>query len=118
MYYLNFMRKLLTAQSNYRFLLLTAVLAVLGNYIYTRVVGEIHLLRHLPSHPYIPFAGGNSTILFADELKYCEEVILDHHSGTAILSCDPGRGDWNTVLVSKLETMSFNKTDSWSGYFQ
>jgi len=38
-------------------------------------------------------------IKFADRIRNCEDVILEESAGIAILSCDPGRDKWNTVMV-------------------
>ncbi|PYH81048.1 calcium-dependent phosphotriesterase [Aspergillus uvarum CBS 121591] len=37
-------------------------------------------------------------IVFADRIRNCEDVHLDTQRGFAILSCDPGRDTWNTVM--------------------
>lgn len=39
-------------------------------------------------------------IKFADQIRNCEDVILEESLGVALLSCDPGRDRWNTVMVS------------------
>lgn len=36
--------------------------------------------------------------MFKDELKNCEDVVTIPSQGAAILSCDPGRDMWNTVM--------------------
>lgn len=41
----------------------------------------------------------NLQIKFADQIRNCEDLALDPHEGFAILSCDPGRDTWNTVMV-------------------
>lgn len=38
-------------------------------------------------------------IKFADTNRNCEDAILDEKNGVAILSCDPGRDKWNTIMV-------------------
>jgi arylesterase/paraoxonase len=42
-------------------------------------------------------------IKFRDELRNCEDMVMIEEQGAAILSCDPGRDQWNTVMgtVSK-----------------
>ncbi|PYH47100.1 calcium-dependent phosphotriesterase [Aspergillus saccharolyticus JOP 1030-1] len=37
-------------------------------------------------------------IVLADQIRNCEDVHLDEQRGFAILSCDPGRDTWNTVM--------------------
>lgn len=43
----------------------------------------------------------NLQIKFADQIRNCEDMAIDTFEGFAILSCDPGRDGWNTVMVSK-----------------
>jgi hypothetical protein len=40
-------------------------------------------------------------------LKYCEDLVHWKEAGVAIASCDPGRPEWNTVLVSLVLPASF-----------
>jgi arylesterase/paraoxonase len=40
-------------------------------------------------------------IKFKEITRNCEDVVLDEENSVAILSCDPGRDKWNTVMVSK-----------------
>jgi arylesterase/paraoxonase len=37
-------------------------------------------------------------IKFRDELRNCEDIVMIEKEGAAILSCDPGRDQWNTVM--------------------
>ncbi|KAL1961572.1 hypothetical protein VTN77DRAFT_1424 [Rasamsonia byssochlamydoides] len=37
-------------------------------------------------------------LIMKNFLRYCEDVVLDHEQGLAIVSCDPGRPKWNTVM--------------------
>jgi len=41
----------------------------------------------------------NYEIKFADMTRNCEDGILDEANDILILSCDPGRDQWNTVMV-------------------
>ena len=41
----------------------------------------------------------NLQIRFADQVRNCEDMAIDTFEGFAILSCDPGRDSWNTVMV-------------------
>lgn len=43
----------------------------------------------------------NLQVKFADQIRNCEDVAIDAFEGFAILSCDPGRDLWNTVMVCK-----------------
>jgi len=38
-------------------------------------------------------------IKFKEVTRNCEDAILDDKNAIAILSCDPGRDKWNTVMV-------------------
>ncbi|KAI2622467.1 hypothetical protein GGR54DRAFT_64853 [Hypoxylon sp. NC1633] len=40
----------------------------------------------------------SSEIKFADRIRDCEDALLVETQGLAILSCDPGREKWNTVM--------------------
>lgn len=42
----------------------------------------------------------NLQVKFADQIRNCEDCAIDTHEGFALLSCDPGRDLWNTVMVS------------------
>ncbi|RDW67595.1 hypothetical protein BP6252_08991 [Coleophoma cylindrospora] len=76
---------------------LTAVIAALGAFVYNLVSVDIVALKSLPE-AWHGFPPGAAEIIFQDELKYCEDALFDHEMGVAILSCDPGRGEWNTVM--------------------
>lgn len=39
-------------------------------------------------------------VKFENQIRNCEDIVLDEKRGAAILSCDPGRDWWNTVMVS------------------
>lgn len=39
-------------------------------------------------------------IKFQDRVRNCEDVLIEEGMGVAFLSCDPGRDQWNTVMVS------------------
>lgn len=80
---------------------LTAFIAVLGGIVYQRISGDAANVKALPSswHPFT--TNGNAEIIHKHRLKYCEDVLFDHKQELAILSCDPGRAEWNTVMVSE-----------------
>ena len=46
------------------------------------------------------------TIRFENDLRNCEDIVLDEDRGVAIISCDRGRDWWNTVVVSTLSFTS------------
>lgn len=35
----------------------------------------------------------------SEKLDFCEDAGVWTEAGIVIISCDPGRGDWNTVMV-------------------
>jgi hypothetical protein len=78
----------------------TAIIATLGGVVYNRVSGDKAAVAALPSAPWIPFEKGQANVIFKDQLKYCEDALFDHEKGMAILSCDLGRAEWNTVMVN------------------
>lgn len=40
------------------------------------------------------------SIEFPDSLRNCEDILLEETEGFALLSCDPSRDTWNTVMAS------------------
>jgi hypothetical protein len=44
---------------------------------------------------------GSYEIKFQDRIRNCEDAFLLEDKGLAILACDAGRDNWNTVMVSK-----------------
>ncbi|KAH9826339.1 putative paraoxonase [Teratosphaeria destructans] len=47
----------------------------------------------------------NVRVRFADTLRNCEDIFVNSNGGFALLSCDPGRDQWNTVMVSRAKTL-------------
>jgi hypothetical protein len=45
-------------------------------------------------------ADGRATILRSPGLEFCEDVSVWDAAGLVLASCDPGRGEWNTVMVN------------------
>jgi arylesterase/paraoxonase len=80
------------------------VIAVLaGSHIYKRVSFLRSLANNEPGHFQAVSAFPWHEIKYADQLKNCEDVVLlDDSEGWALLSCDAGRDNWNTVMVSKI----------------
>ena len=54
---------------------------------------------------------GSIDVKFADVLRNCEDAVLDTAEGFALLSCDPGRDSWNTVMVPLLRILQASSTD-------
>lgn len=44
---------------------------------------------------------GSYEVRFKHFIRNCEDIHLNEEEGWILLSCDPGRDKWNTVLVSK-----------------
>ncbi|KAJ4326000.1 hypothetical protein N0V94_000365 [Neodidymelliopsis sp. IMI 364377] len=73
-------------------------LALIAPYIYDRYIalapivanrsGSLDNLQDFQIHE----------VKFKDQLRNCEDVILEENLGVAFLSCDPGRDRWNTVM--------------------
>lgn len=38
-------------------------------------------------------------VSFSDDIRNCEDVFLNDAEAWMLLSCDPGRDQWNTVMV-------------------
>ncbi|CZT18696.1 uncharacterized protein RCC_04540 [Ramularia collo-cygni] len=49
---------------------------------------------------------GNFEIRFTDLIRNCEDIYLDEKDGFALLSCDPGRDEWNTVMGTFVNSVS------------
>ncbi|KAK2735899.1 hypothetical protein FQN55_001932 [Onygenales sp. PD_40] len=62
-----------------------------------RIIAFVHTPFDLPES-WHPFDGGSANVLFADTIKFAEDLIIDHDRGVAIVSSDAGRSQWNTVL--------------------
>jgi arylesterase/paraoxonase len=73
----------------------SAALYILHKYIYP--FGK-HNDPNLPQS-WVPYRNDPAVdIAFKERLRYCEDVVIDHAKGMAIISCDPGRTRWNTVM--------------------
>ena len=47
-------------------------------------------------------------IKFKELTRNCEDAVLDETNSLAILSCDPGRDKWNTVMVCKIPFLQYS----------
>jgi arylesterase/paraoxonase len=45
-------------------------------------------------------------VKFADRIRNCEDALLVEEHGLAIVGCDPGREIWNTVMVSRMHSIT------------
>ncbi|KAI5459152.1 hypothetical protein BGZ63DRAFT_271711 [Mariannaea sp. PMI_226] len=71
--------------------------ALLGPYLWTRIQVLSLFISNSPTKlermSVIPVG-----VKFADRIRNCEDALLVEEHGLAILSCDPGRDKWNTVM--------------------
>lgn len=76
-----------------------ALAAAVSAFIYSRAsMLHIFYANHPSRLPRINNVK-NLQVKFADQIRYCEDMAIDTFEGRAILSCDPGRDRWNTVMV-------------------
>lgn len=79
---------------------LSAVLfAVLALFLYNRARPLYALYNNAPSRLDRINTLEDPSIKFHDTLRNCEDVLLEEKEGFALLSCDPSRDTWNTVMV-------------------
>jgi hypothetical protein len=60
-------------------------------------------VKKIARDPALPdqwLSNGKPHVLFEELIKFPEDLIIDHEKGSAIISADPGRHEWNTVMVS------------------
>ncbi|KAK7179301.1 hypothetical protein DPSP01_005721 [Paraphaeosphaeria sporulosa] len=78
----------------------TLAIAVLGPYCYDRYLALSTIVRNRPGHyePINIFKGHEIKFRDTHDFRNCEDLLLNEVRGVAILSCDPGRDRWNTVM--------------------
>lgn len=66
---------------------------ILGRYqaLSTLVKNQPHKLQEVNEF-------SSYSVKFADRVRNCEDALIDEENALAILSCDPGRDRWNTVM--------------------
>lgn len=68
-------------------------------------------LPRLPEQ-WLAFRSGLAWTIFKDRVVFSEDMVLDHESGFAIVSSDPGLVSWNTLWVGSLDFhLSISPTD-------
>lgn len=75
------------------------ILAAIAPYLYDRWQALSAMLANRPGKLEPVYNIKSHKIKFRDRVRNCEDVVLDEGMGIAILSCDPGRDRWNTVMV-------------------
>ncbi|ODH14316.1 hypothetical protein ACO22_06602 [Paracoccidioides brasiliensis] len=79
----------------------TTVLALVGvtlsGLFYKPLVSKLDTLYNLPP-AWHPFEDGSVNIRFTDIIENTEDILIDHDRAIAIISFDPGRTEWNTVM--------------------
>lgn len=80
----------------------TVLFALLALFLYNRARPLYALWNNAPSRLSRINTFKHPTIKFSDTLRNCEDVLLEEKQGFALLSCDPSRDTWNTVMVSDI----------------
>ena len=73
--------------------------ALLAPWLYDRYHAFAPMLANRPSLFQSLNTFKSHEIKYRDQLRNCEDVIIEKSLGIAFLSCDPGRDRWNTVMV-------------------
>lgn len=68
-------------------------------YLYDRYQGFKLILDNAPEKLPNISAFASVEIKFRGEVKNCEDVVMDESRGIALLSCDPSRDHWDTIMV-------------------
>jgi hypothetical protein len=55
-------------------------------------------------------------VKFVNDVRNCEDIVLDEARGAAILSCDAGRDKWNTVMVRGFPSLCFSRTSPYLSF--
>ncbi|KAH7079009.1 hypothetical protein BKA63DRAFT_601239 [Paraphoma chrysanthemicola] len=75
-----------------------ALLAVSSPWLYDRYLAFSGILAQRPGKLMEVNMLKSLEVKFQDKIRNCEDVILVEEKGVALLSCDPGRDRWNTVM--------------------
>ncbi|KAK4555862.1 hypothetical protein LTR86_007082 [Recurvomyces mirabilis] len=77
---------------------------LLGTFLYSNRGSLMTLYANRPGslkeYNILPSAG----VEFEDIVRSCEDVYMNTNEGWAILSCDPGRASWNTVMGTFIDS--------------
>lgn len=75
-----------------------ALLAFLATNLFPRIPFLYIFIFNTPSRLKSLNTFPQWTLKLTNTVRNCEDAIIDEDSGTLILSCDPGRDTWNTVM--------------------
>ncbi|KAF2709501.1 hypothetical protein K504DRAFT_432112 [Pleomassaria siparia CBS 279.74] len=76
------------------------ILAMITPWLYDRYQAMSCMLKNRPGSLQPIYNIKQHKMKFRDQIRNCEDILLDEGMGVAFLSCDPGRDRWNTVMGS------------------
>ena len=82
------------------------ILTLLGLYLASRARSISLLYNNHPDRLVEVNRLPHYAIKYADRIRNCEDAVMVPEDGLAILSCDPGRDRWNTVMGTFTEDKS------------
>ncbi|KAF2160851.1 hypothetical protein M409DRAFT_28731 [Zasmidium cellare ATCC 36951] len=71
---------------------------LLASFLYSRIGLLSTFYYNHPSRLQKVNRPGNIEINFSDDVRNCEDVLVNEEEAWMLLSCDPGRDEWNTVM--------------------
>lgn len=80
-----------------------ALISLVASFIYTRLGILYTFYANAPTRLQGVNNFKTTSIRFRNLIRNCEDGIIDAERGFALLSCDPGRDNWNTVMVSVMD---------------
>ncbi|KAH7126809.1 hypothetical protein B0J11DRAFT_526533 [Dendryphion nanum] len=89
------------------------LLALISPWLYDRYIAFSAMLSNRPSKFKEIYNIKSHEIKFRDQLKNCEDVVLDENKGLAFLSCTPGRDRWNTVMGTFAPSQGLTSGQLW-----
>lgn len=79
-------------------ILAVALISLVASFIYTRLGILYTFYANAPTRLQGVNNFKTTSIRFRNLIRNCEDGIIDAERGFALLSCDPGRDNWNTVM--------------------
>ncbi|EDU50102.1 hypothetical protein TUN199_07158 [Pyrenophora tritici-repentis] len=83
-----------------------AALAALSPWVYDRYQALSAMLENRPGRLQNFNGFGSHEVKFRDELRNCEDVLVEENMGIAFLSCNPERDQWNTVMGTLVQPVA------------